>query len=1040
MQSRSALEGERKQITVMFADIQGSTGLIEGMDPEQSVGRLDPVVRSMIDAVHAYEGTVNRVIGDGIMALFGAPLAQEDHAIRACHAALAMQEAVKREAHSAVMIRVGLNSGEVLVRAIHNDLTMDYDANGPTVNLASRMEQLAGPGTIHMTGYTQQLAEGFVQTRLVGPVSVKGLKDSVQVFELTGVRSGRTRWEVRAAHLLSPFVGREYESDVLHQALHRAESGCGQVVLLGGEPGVGKSRLFWEFLHSDKVRNCRTLRAGAISFSKSVPYGPIVDLLRATFGFASRDDLSRETERVCSVFERLDLSPQRSCFLTLMGLPVEDEHWNILDSGQRRVRMAEAVKALFRQETRARPLLVVLEDLQWADAQTESILEALVDDLPNSRLLLLVSHRPDYRPVWRNSPCAVQLQLPALPGEHADRVLDNLLGREPMLSNLKRILIERTAGNPFFLEESVRVLVDSGFLIGERGAFRLARPVENIKVPASVQTVLAVRVDSLPAEAKRLLQSASAIGKVVDLTLMQSLSDLPGATVLEHVQCLESAGFLKKAASASEFRYTFKHALTQEVAYGTLPHTRRRVLHARILETLERLHADSLSEHVDTLAHHASCGEIWEKAVQYLREAGIRAMARSANVEAADYFEKALSALEHLPTTAITMQQASDLHLDARTALLPLAKHDRVLGHLRKAESLAQSLGDKARAARVYSYLTQYLWLTGQPMQALESGKRALALATTINDFGVEIAANCYIGLSHYSLGNYQHVTDILEKNLLSLNGALIYERFGLVGLPSVLSHAWLIASLIETGDFAPAQEHADAALRIVEGPARAFDKIQAYIACGALQLSRGQIEEATARFEHALEICQTANVHLLVPRTLAFLGYAYACAGRVDEGLPNVETAIEELGSLKLSSVRSQLMGWLAEVYMMAGRIDASLRQATNTLEECRERGERGLEATMLRLLGRVHMKRTHNHFERAEQLLRDALAHAEALGMRPLAARCHLDLADILERQGGVDRASEQRLAAEMLFRMMGMDPSTQRAGTEARLVGQR
>ena len=659
--SRAALEGERKQVTVLFADIKGSTELIEGLDPEEARRLLDPALHIMMEAVHRYEGTVNQVLGDGIMALFGAPVAHEDHAVRACYAALAMQAAMRRhteevrQSHGLEMqIRVGLNSGEVVVRAIGNDLHMDYSAVGQTTHLAARMEQLATPGSIRLTAATLRLAEGLVQVNALGRFPVKGLADPVEVFDLVGASAIRRRLQASAVRGLTRFVGRQQELAGLQQALERAGAGHGQVAAIVGEPGVGKSRLVYEFVHSHHMQGWLALESASVSYGKATPYFPVIDLLKRYGHIEDHDDTRTIRAKVTGQVLTLDEALQDTipALLALLDALPEDHPFLKLDPPQRRQRTLDALKRMLLRESQMQPLLLVFEDLHWIDSETQALLNSLVESLPTAQLLLLVNYRPEYQHGWGSKTYYTQLRLDPLPPVSADELLQALLGNDPSLAPLKPLLIVRTEGNPFFLEESVRTLVETGVLRGERGAYRLAQALPTVQVPATVQAVLAARIDRLPPEEKQLLQTAAVIGTEVPLALLQAIAEVPEEPLRRGLTHLQAAEFLYETRLFPEIEYTFKHALTQQVAYETLLQERRRALHARIVEALEALAGERVAEQVERLAHHALRGEVWDKALAYCRQAGEKAMARSAHREAVGYFEQALSALAHLPETA----------------------------------------------------------------------------------------------------------------------------------------------------------------------------------------------------------------------------------------------------------------------------------------------------------------------------------------------------------------------------------------------------
>ena len=629
--SKAALEGERKQVTVLFADLKGSMELLADRDPEEARKLLDPVLERMMEAVHRYEGTVNQVMGDGIMALFGAPLAHEDHAVRACYAALDMQAAMRRYAEEvrrahgvSLEIRVGLNSGAVVVRAIGSDLRMDYTAVGQTTHLAARMEQLATGGRSLLTADTLRLAEGYVEVTPLGPVPVKGLDAPVEVYELVGTGARRSRLSAAATRGLTRFVGRDAELEQLRQALGRAAAGHGQVVAIVGEPGVGKSRLVWEVTHSHRVHGWLVLQAGSVSYGKATSYLPVIDLLKGYFAIEDRDGPRAVREKMTGKLLTLDRAQEASlpALLALLDVPTGDASWDGLDPRQRRQRTLHALKQLLIRESQVQPLLVVFEDLHWIDSETQALLDGLVESLPAARLLLLVNYRPEYQHHWGSRTYYTQLRLDPLPPETAEELLGALLGSDAGLEPLKRMLIARTEGNPLFLEESVRALVETGALAGERGAYRLARPLPAIQVPATVQAVLAARIDRLAPGDKALLQTASVVGKDVPFALLQATAALGEDELRTAIGRLQAAEFLYETSLFPDLEYTFKHALTHEVAYGSLLQDRRRRLHGEIVAAIERLYPDRLGEHTERLGHHAFRAERWETAAAYLRQAG----------------------------------------------------------------------------------------------------------------------------------------------------------------------------------------------------------------------------------------------------------------------------------------------------------------------------------------------------------------------------------------------------------------------------------
>jgi class 3 adenylate cyclase/tetratricopeptide (TPR) repeat protein len=914
--SKSALEGERKQVTVLFGDMKGSMELLADRDPEDARKLLDPVIEHMMEAVHRYEGTVSNLMGDGIMALFGAPLAHEDHAVRACYAALRMQESVNRYAEELrrtegvpIQIRVGLNSGEVVVGAIGNDLKMDYTAVGQTVHLAARMEQMAMPGSIMMTADTLQLAEGYVQVKSLGLVNVKGMNEPVEVHEVTGAGLARSRLQAAAARGLTRFVGRDAETEQLRKALEQARASHGQVVAGVGEPGVGKSRLFYEFTHSHRTEACLIVESGSVSWGEATPYLPVIDLLKAYFKIQDRDNQRDIREKVTGKLLTLDRTLERAlpAFLSLLDVAVEDQQWQNLDPPQRRQGTLEVIKRLLLRESQVQLLLLVFENLHWIDSETQAVLDSLVDSLPTARLLLIVSYRPgEYQHNWGSKTYYSQLRIDPLPPESAGEFLNSLLGNDHGLQSLKQLLIERTEGNPLFLEESVRNLVETKVLVGERGNYHLEKKVESIQVPATVQAVLAARIDRLSSDEKRLLQSAAVIGKDVPFAVLQAIAELPEEELRREFGQLQAAEFLYETRLFPDLEYTFKHALTHEVAYGSVLQERRRALHASIVEAIERLYPDRLSEHVELIAHHAFHGELWEKASTYSRRAGAKAADRTAYREALNFFDQALQALKHLPENREAIELGIDIRIDMRSSLQPLGEQAKVFERMREAEALAESLNDQRRLGQVSAYLSGYFFQAGNdPIRAIEQGQRALGIASAIGDFSLQIQANHFLGGANRLVGDFDRAIYHFKKNVDALVDDQIYDRFGLAFLASVGSRHQLALLLAERGEFAEAAIQGNEAVRIAEATNHPFSLSAAYFAVGHLHLRKGAIDKAIGVLERSLELCRTWSFHETIPRVAAVLGCAYAAAGRVAEAMPLLTWANERARRRPVTSVQ---------------------------------------------------------------------------------------------------------------------------------------
>ena len=970
---RHALEGERKQVTVLFADTKGSMELLADRDPEDARRLLEAVLERMIRAVHRYEGTVNQILGDGIMALFGAPLAHENHAVRACYAALGMQEDIGRygdEMQRAlgvpIQIRVGLNSGEVVVGSIGSDLRMEYSAVGQTTHLAARMEQMAKPASVLLTADTLRLAEGYVQARALGPVPVRGLADPVEVFELVGATAARTRLQVAAVRGLTRLVGRQAELGLLRQALDQARNGRGQVVALVGEAGVGKSRLAWEITRSHRTRDWLVLEGSAASHGKATTWLPVIDLLRAYYRIDEGDEARTVREKLIGRLLALDeaLRPTLAAFEALLEIPVEEAEWDRLDATTRQRRTLEAVKSLLLRESQMQPLLLVLEDLHWIDSATQALLDSLVESLPAARVLLLVNYRPEYQHGWGGKTYYSQLRLDPLPAETAEGMLDTLMGGDAEFAPLKRLLIDRTQGNPFFLEETVRSLVESRALTGTPGNYHLATALPAIQIPATVQAVLAARIDRLPAEDKRLLQLASVVGKDVSLPLLRAIADVPEPGLQHCLSHLQTAEFLYETRLFPDPEYTFRHALTLEVAYGSLLHERRRELHARIVDTIERLYPERLTEHGARLAHHAFRAEAWAKALAYLKQQSETAASRSS--------------------------------LDA------------VLG-------TDAGIGSAESAGA--------LWWTGEHARAIEVGQRDLAVAANFRNFGMSIVATCRVGQAHHSLGDYARAVDFLRRPPAALQGDLERQHFGMAGLPSVFARAWLGWSLAELGDFSEGIARCEEGIAIAEAADHAYSQILAAWGLGTLHVVRGDPERAIPVLERGLVVARMADIPLLFPFVAAPLGAAYSLAGRVGDALPLLEHAARQAASMNLRANHPLRLVWLGETLVGAGQLGQAAEQANQALALAESQGERGSLAYARLLLAEIAAHREPCDAQAGIEAYRSALSLASELSMQPLAARCRLGLAVLHQRSDAAAEARVERDAASEALRAMEM-----------------
>jgi tetratricopeptide (TPR) repeat protein len=677
----------------------------------------------------------------------------------------------------------------------------------------------------------------------------------------------------------------------------------------------------------------------------------------------------------------------------------------------------------------------VFEDLHWIDSETQALLESLIESLPTTRLLLLVNYRPEYEHRWGGKTYYVQLRLDPLPPASAGELLDALLAPDASLQPLKPLLIARTEGNPFFLEESVRDLVETKVLTGERGSYHLAKLLPSVQVPATVQAVLAARIDRLAQADKALLQTAAVVGKDVPFTLLRALTDVPEEELGAAIGRLQAAEFLYETTLFPEPEYTFKHALTHEVGYGSLLQERRRTVHALVVEAIERLYSDRLPEYTEQLAHHAFRGEAWQKAVTYCRQAGSKAAGHSAHREAVTHFEHAIVAVQRLPESRDTRNEAVTLRFEIRLSLNTLGEYGPVLHHLREAEALATLLDDPRLLGRVKSYLTQHFWLMGDHDGAVESGQQALAIAEATRDFALRVATYFYLGRAYHALGEYSRAMDLLRANVAVLAGDLIHERFGVAGFPAVLSRTWLIWALAERGDFAEATLRADETVRIAEAGNHPFSLVGALLGIGLLYLREGRPEAAVPHLTRGLELIRVWDIPVWFAYIASHLGYAYLQLDRITQARSLLKEVVNQDPTVRRRADYSLWVAWLGEAHLRSHEIDEATALAERALDLSRAHKERGHAARALCLLGEIAAHHDPPEGEQAEARYRDACALAQELGMRPLMAHCHLGLGKLHRRTGDATKAQEHLTTAATMFRAMDMGFWLEKAEAEKR-----
>src|SRR5215469_9537764 len=652
------LDGERKTVTALFADIRGSTELMEGLDPEEARRIVDPALNLMVDAVRRYGGYIPQSTGDGIFAVFGAPVAHEDHPRRALHAALRIQQDLRRystklvaEGGMPLQCRVGVNTGEVVVRSISTgEDRSEYAPIGHTTNLASRMQAAAPVGSIAATQQVRKQCEGYFAFKSLGPTKVKGVSEPVQVYEVTGLGPLRTRLQRSGKRGYTKFVGRQREIEAMKYAAEQAKAGHGQIVAAMADPGVGKSRLFFEFKATSQS-GWLVLDALSLSHERATAYTPLIDLLRVYFRISPDDDTRTQREKVAGRVAILDRRLEEEALphlFALLGIVEGEDPFAQMDAQVRRRRTQDAVKRVLLRESLNQPLMLIFEDLHWIDDETQGFLNLLAEAMPNAPMLLLVNYRPEYSHQWNSKTYYTQLRLNPLGPESAEEMLSALLDDGAELAPLKRIIIEKTEGNPLFMEEIFQALLEDGFL-QRNGVVKQVRPVDQLRLPSTVQDILSSRIDRLPPQAKDLLQTLAVVGTEFPLMLAREVLRKPDDELGQMLNGLQAGEFIYEQPAAGDVEYKFKHALTHDVAYNSLLTERRRLLHERTGQAIEALYPERLEDHYAELARHYRSSNNAAKAIEYLRLAGEQATDRGGYEQALANVEPALKLLPGLP-------------------------------------------------------------------------------------------------------------------------------------------------------------------------------------------------------------------------------------------------------------------------------------------------------------------------------------------------------------------------------------------------------
>ena len=1003
------IDGERKMVTALFADIKGSTELMADLDPEEARAIIDPALRIMVRAVRSYEGYVVHSTGDGIYAVFGAPIAYEDHPQRGVYAALEMQKKLREHADRlaklgkpTIEVRIGINSGEVVMRAVETGGRLEYSSIGHTANLAARLQTLAPVGSIAVSERTRRLIEGYFELRPLGSATVKGISDPIDAYEVIGLGTLR-RFQVSMRRGLNKFVGREGELQRMRRPLELAMRGEGQIVASVSEAGTGKSRLLFEFSKTLPAE-CKVLEAHSMSHGKATAWLPVIELLHSYFGVTDGDDAATRRQKIGASLAALDpaLGDSLPYLLGLLGVIEGPDPLQMMDPRIKRQRTLEGIRQIILAESLRQPLVMVFEDLHWIDEQTQALLDLLAGSIGGARVLLLVTYRPEYRHEWSAKSHYLEHRLEPLTGDDAEKLLSALLGAAAELSPLKSLIIDRTNGNPFFIEETIRALFEEGAL-QRTGAITLIKPLSDLRMPATVQGILAERIDRLSARQKELLQTLAVIGRKSPIGLVREVaSGLKSELDLILVE-LESAEFIYRQQGLVENDYIFKHALTQEVAYNSLLIERRKLLHERVGEALEAKLDDNVGDELSRLAHHYSHSDNVGKAVEYLGRAGQQAIQRSAHAEAINNIRAAIRLGESLPDSLERAKQEAPLRLALGVSLQATKGYasDDAAQAYGRARELSERIGDDFHLIAALRGESTCYNVRADYKRALRLGQRLLSFGSENNEYLIE--GRTIVGQISIYLGEFRSSEAHFTKGLAHEVREGPLKTFQYAGHSRAASFAYLARTLSILGYADRALACSNEAVSLAQTLSMPLTLAQAQGMHGLLYQVRREVDlaeewadkniaHATAHgFPYWWTLGSILKGWLLDQRGESELGFRM-----YEKGLHGYRATGARLGL-------SWLLGLRGELLAKIGRIDEGLAAIEEALSHVEETEERYYEAEAHRLKGELLLRRGGaGALAAAEASFQKSLEVARGQQAKAWELRAATSLARLLSSQG--------------------------------------
>jgi class 3 adenylate cyclase/tetratricopeptide (TPR) repeat protein len=1031
--ARSSIEGERKLVTVFFADVANFTAMSEKHDPEEVHQIMDGCFRILMEEIHKYEGTINQFTGDGVMALFGAPVAHEDHAQRACYAALSIQntlagyaEKLKKERGIDFKMRIGLNSGPVVVGSIGDDLRMDYTAIGDTINLASRMETMAKPGTILSSGHTYKLVRDYFKFESLGKIQVKGKELPQDAYALIRTSEVKTRIEAAVVSGLTKFVGRRREMEALQEVLERTRSGSGQVVGIVGEAGVGKSRLILEMRRLFPKEQYGYLEGRCLHYGGSMAYLPLLDILRSYFEIKEGEQESlikkKMKEKIFELDEKLKtvLPP----FQELLSLKGEEEAYLKLEPKQKREKIFEAVRDLFIRESQNKPLVLVFEDLHWIDKTSEEFLDYFIGWLANTPILLIILYRPEYTHRWASRSYYNNVRVDQLSIPTSAELVQSILREGEVVPELSNLILGKAAGNPLFMEELTHSLLENGSIQKKDHQYFLSRKPSDIQVPDTIQGIIAARIDRLDESLKRIMHVASVIGREFAFRILQAIMEMK-EELKSHLLNLQGLEFIYEKRLFPELEYIFKHALTQEVAYNSLLLKRRKEIHEKIGRAIEEIYPDRLEEFYEMLAYHYSKSDDLEKAYQYLKLSGNKAMRSYSPTEAFRFYRDAIGILKQMGETDQNKKEQIEVILSTAHSMRLLAYPEDSFKILQEGETLCKGVKDKKSLAILCSHLGSFYSAKGNAALGMKYQQDAFEEAERLQDSQITARIGVMLTFSMDVAGEYRKVVHLTPRILASLEKT---QRQGeLFGMPVDL-RSYLYANyghgLGYVGEFGKGEQACNKALSLAQEANNVYSIAIAEFLYGCLFSPKGDGENSAKHMETSIGYLEKLKAVFFLPLAWCLIGDGYRLMGDPGKALGFAEKGLNMKMHIGAPGWLSLHLWALSLVHFDLGNLNEARVHAERSLNLAQTNHEKYFEGESWLQLGRTVGKMEESQIDKAEEYILQGMKMLDDLETKPAYAVGCLTLGELYLDAGRKEKALEYLRRSEEMFSRMGMD----------------